>query len=166
MDPVHFSAEEILDMAIRIEANGERFYTDAAAMSKNKEIKELFTFLSIEESKHTAYFTKLRELVTEDNPKGGFDPYIEEAGRYIQALSDSKVFTGPPEGTDIAAIYADEKLALDYAINAEKESLLLYYEMLKAVRGKDEEMLGEIIAEEKDHLLKLTELKKTISKGV
>ena len=40
----------------------------------------------------------------------------------------------------------------------EKESILFYYELLKAIRDKDKALMNEIIDEEKIHLRKLTEM--------
>ena len=39
MDPVHFSGREILEMALRIEENGERFYADAARASRSDRLR-------------------------------------------------------------------------------------------------------------------------------
>ncbi|MEK7313793.1 MAG: ferritin family protein, partial [Deltaproteobacteria bacterium] len=60
MDPIRFSAEEVLDMAIRIEENGERFYSDAARMSKKDNVRELLNSLAQEEFKHKKYFMELK----------------------------------------------------------------------------------------------------------
>ena len=47
MDIIHFSAKEVLEMAIRIEENGVEFYTRAGNATKSERLKELFIFLSL-----------------------------------------------------------------------------------------------------------------------
>ncbi len=159
MDPVHFSSSEILDMAVRIEENGEHFYRDAAAATNNAKLKELFEYLAEEEVGHVKYFKQLKDSVTDDSsPYGPFDPYIEEASLYIKSLADAEVFTSKEKGKDYGKIAGDEKAALEHSINMEKESILFYYELLKAIREKDKALMNEIIDEEKIHLRKLTEM--------
>ncbi|MDH4227350.1 MAG: ferritin family protein [Deltaproteobacteria bacterium] len=159
MDPVHFSAEEILDMAIRIEENGEKFYAAAAKSAKNPKLKELFEFLVKEELKHAAYFGKLKKLVAEYTPHGAADPYLDEASMYIKALSDAKVFHRETDPKELARKTENEEKAIDFAIEAEKESLLFYYEIQKSIRDKDRKIVDDIIIEEKDHLQRLTAIK-------
>ena len=159
MDPVRFSAHEILDMAIRIEENGEKFYCDAALAAKDVTLQGLFDFLATEEVKHTAFFRGLKKSATDESTPAPFDPYIEETSLYVKALSDSKVFSGVIKGRDLGEAAKDSDTALDCAIEMEKDSILFYYELEQMVRDKDKEMLKEIIAEEKDHLVKLLDVK-------
>ncbi len=157
MDPVHFSTEEVLDMALRIEENGERFYKDAAEAAKEKGLKELFEFLASEERKHSSYFSKLKQISgSETEPP--FNQDFEEVSLYLNAYADSKIFANPDEGAGLPESVKDSKGAVEYAIFMEKESLLFYYELLRAVRIKDQETLNEIINEERSHLRKLTEI--------
>jgi rubrerythrin len=160
MDPVHFSGKEILEMAVRIEENGERFYTQAAGAAKTERLKELFSFLADEEKKHIAYFKEMKRQA--EGPRTIFDPYIEEAGLYLKAVADTEVFTRPDEGESLAQQVSDEKEALDIAIDMEKESLLFYYEFIKGVRESDRSILDRLIIEEKVHLKKLMGLKKEL----
>ncbi|MCK4847383.1 MAG: hypothetical protein KAS88_06870, partial [Deltaproteobacteria bacterium] len=77
---------------------------------------------------------------------------------YIKSLADAEVFTSKEKGKDYGKIAGDEKAALEHSINMEKESILFYYELLKAIREKDKALMNEIIDEEKIHLRKLTEM--------
>ncbi|MCK5236421.1 MAG: ferritin family protein [Deltaproteobacteria bacterium] len=162
MDPVHFSAEEVLKMAIDIEKNGEKFYQDAAKAVSNEKLRTLYTTLANDEAKHTAYFSRLKDLLLKDGKEEVFTDEFEEASMYITAYADSKVFTEPTEGAQYAKVAGDERGALELAINMEKDSLLFYYELLRAVRDKDRGIINEIINEEKEHLKKLTDMKNEI----
>ncbi|MFQ5736205.1 MAG: ferritin family protein [Thermodesulfobacteriota bacterium] len=159
MDPVHFTGKEVLDMAVRIEENGVRFYTDAARASSSNAIKALFDVLAEEEGHHIKVFLDLKRTLPEDeNSSEGFDPYWDEASQYLKALADTEVFTTPEDGGKLAGKMHNEREVVEVAIGMEKDSLLFYYEMEKMIREKDRHILESLIEQEKDHLKKLTEL--------
>ncbi len=160
MDIIHFSAKEVLEMAIRIEENGVEFYTQAGNATKSERLKELFIFLSKEEKKHIACFENMDKRVDSDNFPGRIDPYLEEESLYLKALANSRVFTTTHEGKRLASEVHDENDVLQTAINMEKDSILFYYELHNTVRDKDKTTLQNLIQQEKDHLRKLTELQK------
>src|SRR3972149_1100438 len=122
MDPVHFTGREIVEMAIRIEENGLRYYADAARATKTKRLKELFLALSEEEARHINLFTDLKEKIPSDSPAEGFDPYITEATQYLKAMADTEVFKEPGEGGKLAGRVFDEKKGLEGGIARGKGS--------------------------------------------
>ncbi len=159
MDPVHFTGNEVIEMAVRIEENGLKFYTDAGKASKNKSVKDLFKTLAEEEGRHIKAFLNLKKLLAEDElASAGFDAYLDEASQYLKALADTEVFTKPEGGKKLAGAVHDEHDVLNTAIGMEKDSLLFYYEIQKMIREKDRAVVDNIIEQEKDHLRKLTEL--------
>ncbi|HXI10952.1 MAG TPA: ferritin family protein [Thermodesulfobacteriota bacterium] len=157
MDPVHFSGKEVLTMAVRIEENGMRFYTDASKAAKSDSLKELFKVLAEEEAHHIKVFTELRSLVAEDTVNEGFDPQLGEASLYLKSIADTEVFTKPDHGKEFAKRVHDEKEALKIAIDMEKDSLLFYYELQRLIRAKDKAVIESLIEQEKEHVRKLTE---------
>ena len=54
-----FSANEILDMAIKLEKNGEVVYRDAIANVSNPELITLLEWMADEEVKHADWFAEL-----------------------------------------------------------------------------------------------------------
>ena len=160
MDIIHFSAKEVLEMAIRIEENGVEFYTRAGNATKSERLKELFIFFAKEEKKHIACFEDMDKRVESDDLPGSIDPYLEEGALYLKALANSRVFTNAHEGKRLAGEVRGENDILQTAINMEKDSILFYYELHNAVRDKDKATLRNLIQQEKDHLRKLTELQK------
>lgn len=162
MDPVHFNGREIVEMAIRIEENGLRYYADAARATKSKRLKELFLALSEEEARHINLFTELKQSIPSDLPAEGFDPYITEATQYLKAMADTEVFTKPDEGKKLAQEVFDERTALDVSIDREKDSIIFYYELQKMIREKDSFVIDKLIEQEKDHLRRLTEYKEEL----
>lgn len=161
-DPVHFTGSEILEMAVRIEENGVRFYTDAGKSAKSREVKDLFLQLAEEEKKHIKVFTGFKSLLPPDESLEGYDPFTGEASLYLNALADTEVFTRPGGGKDLSRKVKDEKDALGFAIQMEKDSLLFYYELQKMVRDKDRAVLDSLVEQEKEHFRKLTALQKML----
>jgi len=161
MDPVHFSGKEVLEMAVKIEENGLKFYNEAGRATNSRELKELFETLADEEESHIETFNELRKLAG-DTGNEGFDPYLQEAVDYLRALADTEVFTNSELGAQLAEKVTGEADALDYAIDMEKDSLLFYYELQKMIREKDRDVLEQLIEQEKDHVSKLRSLKKKL----
>jgi rubrerythrin len=162
MDITHFSGKEVVEMAMRIEENGLEFYTRTANSSKSERLRELFLFLAEEEKKHIKLFEEIGGQLQDDKLSGVFDPYLEETSMYLMALADSRVFTNPNEGSRLANEVHEEGEILKTAIDMEKDSILFYYELQRAIRDQDKPVLGRLIDEEKNHLKKLTELQKSI----
>lgn len=158
MDPVHFTGKEVLDMAVRIEENGMRFYSDAAKAAKSHQLKDLFHALSEEEGTHIKMFLELKKVLVGDDPSTGFDPYLEDAQQYLKSMADTEVFTNPEAGKEAARSLKGEKEAISMAIGMEKDSLLFYYELEKMIREKDRKVIESLIEQEKEHVRKLTNL--------
>lgn len=163
MDPVHFTGKEILEMALRIEENGFKFYTDASKAAKTTRVKDLFRHLADEETSHIKVFSGFAKLAG-NAPSGPIDPDETDAPLYLKALADTEVFTKPDEGKKLAGKIGGEKDVLNFAIQMEKDSLLFYYEMSAMIREKDRAVLDNIITQEKEHLLKLSELRAELFK--
>lgn len=164
MDPVHFTGREVLDMAVRIEENGVKFYNDACRASASEAIKQLFKVLAEEESHHIKVFLDLKKTLGESGAPEGFDPYADEATQYLRALADTEVFTTPDGGGKLAGKMHNENEVLETAIGMEKDSLLFYYEMQRMIREQDRHVLESLIGQEKEHLQKLYNLQKVIAK--
>jgi len=165
MDPVHFSGKEILDMAVRIEENGLRYYNTAGEAATDPELKELFEVLASEEEQHIVVFNDLKRLTDEEAWKEGYDPYAEEGAQYLRAIADTEVFTNPDRGAELARSVSDGKEALRVAIDMEKDSLLFYYELQRMVLEKDRDVVASLIEQEKDHVKRLTGLSKKLYGG-
>ncbi|MEE8185582.1 MAG: ferritin family protein [Thermodesulfobacteriota bacterium] len=162
MDITHFSGKEVIEIAIRVEENGLEYYTKAANNSRSEKLGELFLFLAEEEKKHKKIFEEFGRQLQDEKLPGVFDPYLNEESRYLMALANSRVFTDPNEGSRLANNVHKDVEILKTAIDLEKDSILFYYELQRAIRDQDKPVLGSLIDEEKNHLKKLTELQKSI----
>ncbi len=153
---LYFNADEIFEMAEEIERQGARFYQKAASLFNEPEIKEMLSGLASMEIGHEEAFAGMRSKILSDTYKG-YDP-DELAASYIRAFTDGKVFDLKKNKADLIS----DKSALDdilkMAIDAEKNSIVFYTGIKKAVPellGKD--TIDQIIAEEVKHIVMLVE---------
>ncbi|MDH3973273.1 MAG: ferritin family protein [Deltaproteobacteria bacterium] len=156
-----FSASEVMTIAIQIEKNGLNFYNAMAAKSENKEAKELFKFLADEEVKHYSTFQKLLNGLKKLEISA-YDQ--EEYNNYLGALTSSRVFNRDANTAEFVKDLTDLD-AVEIAIEAEKDSILFYYELLEQAFSEDKNEIEKVIKEEKIHYAKLIKLKKDLSAG-
>jgi len=152
----HFSACEIVEMAIRIEKNGREFYLTLAESAANMDIADVFKYLAAAEDKHIGVFRGMFKSVCEYVPK---EVYPEEYFAHMNALAAQYIFTQENMGKKFAENIKDYHDGINSAITFEKDSILFYKEMRQIVPAKDRELIAELISEEKKHLAKLLELK-------
>lgn len=150
-----FKPSEILKIALTIEENGREYYLEAKENASTPEMADLFGFLADEEVRHLEIFSKMLSGVGKEKVP---ESYPGEHDAYIRALAASHVFTRDAVGKDMVAKAKDEKEILQFALGFEKDSILLYYEMLDLVPASKREVVEEVIREEKSHVRKLNEI--------
>jgi len=163
MSAMNFSGSEVIEMALKIEENGMRFYTDAFKSARDERVKDLFKRLAIEEAHHIKTFSKMKDLVKDEYVSEGFDPYITEASEYLRSMADSEVFKSPGGGATFAGEITNPTEVLDFAIGMEKDSIEFYREFEKVIVEKDRPVLTALIAQENEHLGLLEDLRKEIA---
>ncbi len=156
---MRYSLPEVMQMAVETERSGKQFYETVAAETADKQLKELFLFLAGEEDRHIEAFQQLaREL--KERPEDL--PYNwEEAALYLDAITHSRYFLGKGKALDLARNSKTAAEALDHAIGFEKETLLFYTEVLAMVSERNRPVVQRLVAEEKSHVVKLTQMKGT-----
>lgn len=146
-----FNAVEVLEMAKDIEKNGRDFYKKYANKTGDHEFKQLLEKLAADEEDHYQIFDQLSEQVKKETGEKVNYVYDPEVSAYLDALVEFTIF--PP---DLSLDLEDYDEIITRAIWAEKDSILLYQEMLASNRGeKTRNVLTRLIAEEKQHLLDL-----------
>lgn len=153
---IEFSGCELTEMAIRIEKNGQDFYSELARRADEQELKKIFLRLVEEEKKHEKVFVELAEKIGKE---GGFCDFDDEAKKYLLAFADSEIFHDDNAGVRAAKNANSFLDAIDAAIITEKESILFYHEMLRYTKPNDRKYVEEIIEEERTHLFTLAHLK-------
>jgi rubrerythrin len=157
---IFFSGSELVNLAIEIEKNGLAFYSTLAQQATRPASKQIFTYLAEQEERHRAIF----EGMQQGAGKQPLDALSEEYDAYLRALVDSTIFTDLKAATLKATQARSEAEALEIGIKAEKDSILFYQEMRGLVRQRDRTTVGQMVAEERSHLLQLTALRKELAK--
>jgi rubrerythrin len=147
-----FSADEILDMAIKLEKNGEAVYRQAIEKVSKPELMALLEWMADEEAKHAEWFYRLKL----DLEKKRTNPFMEEMSRELfnDLLGDSNFnlkdvdFSSIDKFDDLIAVF----------IEFEKDSVLFYQVLEPFIEDPAAlENLNKIIDEENRHIEKLQE---------
>lgn len=154
-----FTGQELIDIAIRIEKNGEELYKTLAEQSEFATVKNAFKALANEERKHVASFDRIQDIIGRFNPQ---EAYPGEYAQYLQALADENVFARKDVFMDLAKKVVTIEEALDLAIMFEKETLIFLHGIVDSLDSDDYPVLNELVLQEKEHLQKLSEIKRTL----
>ncbi len=142
-----FNADDVFEMAEKIEKNGAVFYRDAAENVEDEAAKQFLLDLAVMEDEHYETFSAMRkELGAKEKAGTVFDPN-DEAGQYLKALADTRVFFKKEiDTTSMAEI-------LKAAVLAEKDSIVFYLGMKDLVPEKmGAGRIDAIIKEEMSHI--------------
>jgi len=152
-----FAGSEIVELGVQIEMNGYDFYNELAFKSKDKKIKDLFNFLAQEEQKHIKVFQEILDKAEKYEPP---EAYTQEYFSYMKALADNYVFTQKGIGARIAKEIKSDTQAVNMGITFEKDSIIFYDGIKKAVPEYDHKIVDQLIAQERNHIIKLLEIRK------
>ncbi len=145
--PNEFNANEIFEIAVKIEQNGATFYRDAAEQVEEKNHKEFLLELAKMEDEHETTFADMqKKLKDEEKTSTTFDP-DDETVLYLKALADIRVFFEKDQPDN------SFKGILSCAIQAEKDSIAFYLGMKELVPEKlGQSKIDAIIKEEMSHI--------------
>lgn len=152
-----FSEKEILEIAVRMEKNGEREYRRAAAEISDQALIVLLEWMAAEESDHAIFFSGLIDKLASLS-KG---PFVEEMdASFIKDLIGGNTLS--LKTVDFTKIDSVDEL-LNVFIEFEEDSILFYHMILPMIDDSDTlAQVERIVAEEKNHIRKLREFIKPI----
>ena len=154
-----FNADEVFEMAVRIENNGAAFYRKAAGLQSDIKNQKFLEGLANMEDRHEKIFTDMRTTLTEkDKEPKVFDPF-DEVSQYLAAMADTMGGEGSPSVADTLTGNESLEEILNIAVGLEKDSILFYLgikDLIPAQSGKDR--IDEIIKEERRHVIQLSKL--------
>lgn len=151
-----FEASDIIEAAVRIEENGANFYRFAVQVAGSEETKALFLHLAGEEVKHQKTFTDILAGMERNPPPEGYDG---EYAAYLHSYVDNNLVFKAKDLTDELAGIRDEVSALDFAIRRELDSIAYYREIREFLPADGRAGIDRIIAEEKAHFKRLSQVK-------
>jgi len=151
----NFSILEAVKLAVEIEKEGVRFYTLAADKTDDPAMKEFFLDLKKKEHEHIVTFQGLYSELAEKQGDADAALYLLDpaVAAVFHAYAETAVFPG--QGASAQIIEACEGLddILRLGMQAEKDSILYYHELLShAPYPEAKELIRKIIVEEEKHL--------------
>lgn len=152
-----FTANDIVEVAVRIEDNGINFYNFAQQIAKTEEAKKLFVQLAAAEAAHKRTFEKLLSQIETYTPP---ESYAGEYSAYLRNYVDNNlIFTKDVMDKQLAKV-TDTLGAVEFAIQRELDSILYYHEIKNLVPQGQHEAIEKIINEERKHYAMLLDMKK------
>lgn len=145
-----FSIQEILDLAIRIENNGESVYRRAVDEISETELASLLQWMADEEVAHARWFSELKHKVGTPST----NPFMVEMSREIFAdFLGEKSFSH--KDVDFSKIERVSDLVAVF-IEFEKDTILFYETLKPFIEDHDTlNNLERIIVEENKHIAML-----------
>ena len=147
-----FSTNEILDMAIKLEQNGEAVYRRAIEKVSQPELVSLLQWMADEEVKHAKWFSELKDKL--DTKRS--NPFVEEMSRELfnDLLGDENFSL---KDVDFSSVDSIDDL-IEIFIEFEKDSVLFYQILEPFIEDPVTlEHLNMIIDEENRHIKRLKE---------
>jgi len=141
---------QILQLAIRMERDGKKFYLRVSRESQHELGKKLLETLAGEEDVHRQQFEKIFEAIRQKQawPKTDFHP---DKGRHIKTI-----FVQVATGTEPSTV--TEQDAIKVAIDMENQSYDLYKtQATSATSATEKDFFEALAAEERGHQIALTD---------
>lgn len=153
--PQQYAIEEVLEMAVQFERNGETFYTAAATHARHDATKKLLLEMAEWERRHEELFKQMADAMDDADRTAPVSP-DGQAAAYLHAILAGKVSHLHDDAMQALAGQAALAMIFDMAIALEKEAILFYLGLREMVTtGK--EIVDEVIEEERKHIRILTE---------
>ena len=145
-----FSLREAIEQAVQTERLGFEFYLEMAKRFRdNLQMKDLCETLAQKELAHEKRFSGLMGAV-----KDGGEEDWAEVSKYLRAIVESEFFLGKDKSLPSLEGVKTVNEAVRFAIGFEKETLLYFYAIRDVLKEKD--VVSQIIAEEKGHIVWLS----------
>jgi rubrerythrin len=150
---IPFNADEMFEMAERIERNGATFYRAAAETVSEASLRRRLVELAAWEDEHEKIFAAMRaQLTPEERTPTVFDP-DDQRGLYLEAMADRRVFDVNTDPGELPTGKETLVEILQAALQREKDSVVFYTGMQGYVPqrlGKDR--IEGLIREEMGHI--------------
>jgi rubrerythrin len=157
------NVDKLLEIAIMLEDNGEKFYRRWAEQVEAEDRKKFFLLLDDEEIEHKKLFEEMRQKIENSGPGAAAEMDVsKEYYDYIKTFSEEVLFN-EEELDDAMTETTGLRIAIEYAIKQELDSLLFYTELMTFVAKEHAPLVRRTREEEQQHFVKLTQLRKKLS---
>lgn len=145
-----FTACEVVDVAVELERMSAQFYSRVAELTQDDERRKLFERLAECERQHEQRFRELYQVLKQCAPDTP-ESYPGEWQSYVRALVASRTVIGKDEAEQIAGSDNAEEI-LKFAVQLEKDSILLYEALLSYVPENERSKVEQLLTDEREHL--------------
>lgn len=152
-----FTANDILEFAIRIEENGANFYRFAVQIARDEDAKNLFDQLANMELQHKKTFERIFAAM---DKTAAPESYTGEYAAYLHNYVDNAIIFKKEALDQELTRVKDSVSALDFAIQRELDSILYYHEIKGLIPAHEYAAVDKIIEEERRHVAMLSAMKK------
>ena len=145
-----FSINEIIDLAVQIEQNGEKLLQAAQKEVSEPELVSLLQWMENEERQHVEWFSQLRPTPKESTVMS----HLEEMGKNLlkEMLGDQSFSLGDTDFSKLENI----KELITTMMEFEKDTVLFYQLIRSAVTDQETlTLLDRIVSEENRHAERL-----------
>lgn len=166
MSSLVYNANDVFEIAKRIEHNGAAFYRAAAEVMADIQARELMNSLADMEVQHEAVFTSMQQgLSGTELEETLYDPH-DQAYAFLKGMADKYVFNPNEEPGAAVKPGAAAVPILDEALEREHDSIV-FYEAIKIMVPEKygRPRIDEIIQQEMGHVMLLTKERDRVSAG-
>ncbi|HBC95212.1 MAG TPA: rubrerythrin family protein [Clostridium sp.] len=144
-----FSILEMLKIAILMEEEGYKFYTNGIKHTTGK-VQKFLKVAAGQEFVHREKFQKLYDKISRNKQIESEYLLDSEVSGYLRGLIEDRVFDKTEQPEDA---FKDLKTAIQHAIETERLTVQVYSHMYNGISKKDaKDMLSVILKEEKSHV--------------
>jgi len=157
-----YNLEEIIDMAVQIEACGGAFYKTLKETATLPALRGLFEYLEKEEKGHIKDFSRI--LSAAKARKGGYSyATTPEALLYLKGFAERRVFQDPENAAHIAAGFGSAREAIAFALDFEHKNIAFFKEMLARLENpEDRGSVEKLIGAEQEHVERLEKIAQSL----
>ena len=156
----NINAEEILQIAITIEENGQEFYSMALKSFTNPAIRDQIESLAVWEDGHIERLKELlREIDNADDEFPIFSSPEEDSSLYIKSIGDEHIFVQDGSIDDVIKECKTVEDILRLALRFERDSVKFYKSVAgQAICEDTKKTLFTIMDEEQTHVSQIEKL--------
>ena len=155
-----FNIAEVVDMGIEKEKRRRDFYGLVAERFQDKEMKDLFMKLKGWEQTHIDKFSEIRESVLQAEAT---EKYPGELKAYMDAVINDKLYKDVSPDSFSQRVTSPLE-AIEIGITFEKDAIVFFNGVLPYTVGGNKQVIQDIIDEERQHIIYLTQLKQKYGK--
>ena len=156
-----FTMSDVVDLAVRIERNGEQIYREAARAADDPEIERILDWLADEEAEHALWFASLKvpQTALEDT-----SPLAKMGQAMLEDIMTGRCFS--LEHVDFSAVDSIHQV-ITASLELENDTKM-FYELISAFVDSEDvkKRLDLIIMEETGHVRQLTALLRRMEPAV